>query len=47
MFGKLVIDIYKKEGWVFRKIDTISTQKGANIEFVHRYKDPHVELIID
>jgi len=47
MFGKLVIDIYKKEGWVFRKIDTISTQKGAYIEFVHRYKDPHVELIID
>ena len=45
--GKLTIDIYKKVGWSFNKLETLVDENNTSIEFVNRYKDPHVELLID
>ena len=45
--GKLTIDIYQKSGWNYNKIETITDENNTRVEFVNRYKDPHVELLSD
>ncbi len=45
--GKLTIDIYQKIAWSYNKMETLIDENNASVEFVNRYKDPHVELLID
>jgi hypothetical protein len=45
--GKLTIDIYEKSGWHYNKLETLIDENNAFVEFVNRYKDPHVELLAD
>jgi len=45
--GKLTIDIYRKIGWSYNKTETLKDENNARVEFVNRYKDPHVELLLD
>jgi hypothetical protein len=45
--GKLTIDIYQKIGWHYNKLETLIDENNTSIEFVNRYKDPHVELLIE
>jgi len=45
-FAKLTIDLYEREVWSFKKINTF-VSNNAYVEFVTRYKDPHVNLIIN
>lgn len=46
-FGKLTVDLYLRDLWTYQKEATLVTQKGASVLFANRYKDPHVNLIID
>ncbi len=46
-FGKLTLELYIRDLWTYQKRAILTTRKGASVRFAKRYKDPHVNLIID
>lgn len=46
-YGSLKLDLYTREGWSYKKIESFTSKEGCFIEFANRYKDPHVNLLYE
>ncbi len=46
-YGSLTLDLYVRDGWSHKKVETFVSKEGCFIEFANRYKDPHVDLLFE